>query len=280
MKKTVKKILLGAMLGISLVVGGCSAPKDVTYFQEFDPGSIQEVVARTPFRIKPDDKLTIIVFTSDDQLTRLFNLGFVTSRASQTLPTSGTTARIKSFAAAPESYSAYTVSPAGTIDFPVLGELKVAGMTREELAGFIKGELEGRDLVQDPVVIVEYLNMGVNVIGEVRIPGRYDINANKMTVIDALSLAGDLNITGDREHVMVLRDQEDGKVAVYELDLTKGKEMLKSPAYYLQQGDVVYVEPNNMRKRSSTVNGNQALSASLWVSIASVLTSVAVLVFK
>ncbi len=152
-------------------------------------------------------------------------------------------------------------------------------MTREEVAAFIKGELEARNLVADPVVIVEFLNFGVNVLGEVRVPARYDINSNDITLLDALTLAGDLNITADRENVMVLRE-ENGKMEVYTVDLTKGKDLLKSPVYYLRQGDTVYVGPNSMRKRSTTVNGNQALSASFWVSVASLLTSVAVLVFK
>ncbi len=279
MKKIANKILLGMILLLSIVGGGCSTPKNVTYFQEFDPGSIQEIAAQTPFRIRPDDKLSIIVYTPDDQLSRLFNLGFVTSRQLSNFSQTGSSVRFRSYAGAAESYSAFTVGKNGTIDFPVLGELKVAGMTREELAGFIKGELEAKDLVQDPIVIVEFLNMGVNVLGEVRVPGRYDMNSNQMTILDALSLAGDLNITADRQHVMVLREK-DGKMEVYTVDLTKGKEMLKSPVYYLQQGDVLYVEPNEMRKRSTTVNGNQALSASFWVSVASLLTSVAVLIFK
>lgn len=279
MNKIFKKSLAGLLACLAFMAVSCSAPKNVTVFQEFEPSSIQEVAARAPFRIKPDDKLTIMVYTSDEQLSKLFNLGIVMTRASTPIPYSGTTTRMKNYSPASESHNAYTVSPDGTIDFPILGKIEVAGMTREELAGFIKGELEGRDLVQDPIVLVEFLNIGVNILGEVRLPGRYDINSNTMTVLEALSLAGDVNITADRENIMVLREKE-GKMEVYSLDMTKGKDLLKSPVYYLEQGDVIVVQPNEMRKRSTTVNGNQALSASLWVSIASVLTSVAVLIFK
>ncbi len=279
MKKIIRNSILSFAAGLALMLGGCAAPKNVTYFQEFENLSVQDVAQNVQFRVRPDDKLSIIVYTKDDQLDRLFNLGMVSTRNTQFSAQSGTSARFKAFAGSAESYSSYTVSKSGTIDFPVLGVIKIEGMTREEVAAFIKGELEARNLVADPVVIVEFLNFGVNVLGEVRVPARYDINSNDITLLDALTLAGDLNITADRENVMVLRE-ENGKMEVYTVDLTKGKDLLKSPVYYLRQGDTVYVGPNSMRKRSTTVNGNQALSASFWVSVASLLTSVAVLVFK
>lgn len=259
------------------VAGGCT-PKNVTYFQELSPEVIEQVAQVRQFRIKPEDKLTIMVFTNDDQLSRLFNLGYVNTRVTQGFPTTSGT-KLKSFAGAGDSYAAYTVSADGTIDMPVLGVLNVEGMTREELAGFIKGEIQGKNLAQNVVVTVEFLNHGVDVIGEVRSPGRYDVNLNSLTLIEALSLAGDLNITADRENIMVLRQKGD-KMQVYEVDLTKGKDMLTSEAYYLEPGDVVYVGPNKQRKRATTVNGNNALNASFWVSVASVLTSIAVFIFK
>ncbi len=278
MKKIFRHILLSGAAACVMALASCSTPKNVTYFQEFDPGVIQEVAVRTPFKVKPDDKLSIMVYTSDDQLNRLFNLGLINNRGLPTM-SSGSSGQLKAYMGNAETFSSYTVSGEGTIDMPVLGKLKVAGMTREQVAGFIQGELEGRKLAQDPTVIVEFLNLGVNVLGEVLTPGRYDMNTNKLTVLEAVSLAGDLTINADREHIKVLREK-DGKLEVYGLDITKGKDLVTSPAYYLEQGDIVYVEPNAMRKRSTIANGNQVLSASLWVSIASVLTSVAVLIFK
>lgn len=278
MNRQIKHLLLSVATASTLIFGSCTTPKNVTYFQEFDPGILQEVAVRTPFKVKPDDKLSIMIYTSDDQLNRLFNLGLSNVRG---LPTSayGKSAELRAYMGQTETFSSYTVSADGTITMPVLGELKVEGMTREQVAGFIQGELEGRKLAQDPTVIVEFLNLGVNVMGEVGEPGRYDMNANKLTVLDALTLAGDLTINADRKHIKVLREK-DGKMEVYGLDITKGKDLIKSPAYYLEQGDIVYVEPNAMRKRSTVANGNQVLSASLWVSVASVLTSAAVLIFK
>ena len=145
-------------------------------------------------------------------------------------------------------------------------------MTRAELAGYIKGELMGRELVKDPTVVVEFLSSGINVIGEVNRPGRYDLNRDDLNILEALSLAGDLSITGQRKNVKVIR-VEDGQVNTYTLDLTDAGSLMKNPAFYLQQDDVIYVEPNNMRKRQTTVNGNNALSTGFWISVASLITS-------
>ena len=167
----------------------------------------------------------------------------------------------------------YTVTPAGTIDMPVLGEIKVSGMTRSELAGFIKGELMGRDLAKEPVVTVEFANMGVSIMGDVVRPGRYDINQDKINILEAISMAGDLTLQGKRENIAVLRETN-GEVKTYRVDLTNYKELTQSPVYYLQQGDIIYVEPNDMRKRQTTTNGNNIYTTGFWISVASLLTSI------
>lgn len=172
----------------------------------------------------------------------------------------------------PDGISKYTVTANGDIDFPVLGMLHVEGMTRGELSGFIKGELMGQNLVKDPVVTVEFLNVGFSVMGEVASPGRYDLNKDKINVLEALSLAGDMTIQGQRENVMLIREDKTG-IHSYRLDMTNLSELAKSPAFYIRQGDVIYVEPNDVRKRQTTANGNNVLSASFWVSVASLLTS-------
>ncbi len=145
-------------------------------------------------------------------------------------------------------------------------------MTRPELAGYIKGELAGRDLAKDPTVVVEFPATGVNILGEVMQPGRYDLNRDRINVIEAISLAGDMTISGQRQNVKVIREEE-GKVKTYVLDLTNMEKSLASPGYYLQQNDIVYVEPNEKRKRETTVNGSNALSTSFWVSVGSLLMS-------
>ena len=247
----------------------CAAPKTISYFQDLNPGE-SELTITDPVEIKiqPKDKLSILVNSQDPRLTNLFNLPILSSQI-------GTDNNYNQN----RGLSGYTVNKNGSIDFPVLGEIKVQGMTREDVAAYIKKELILQDLIKDPVVTVEFMNLCISVMGEVNHPGRYNIDRDHLTVLDALSMAGDLTIFGNREKVLILR-QESGKQRVYGVDLNSAQHMYSSPVYYLQQGYVVYVEPNDTRKRQSTVNGNNIRSTSFWISIASLLTSIAILFVK
>lgn len=279
MKKSNRYVVRFAFFALFvMLLGSCTAPKNITYIQDLNEDVIIENAKRKSMRIQPDDKISIIVHSKDPELAALFNLPVVTN-STRNMAQSGNGVQNRSYNTA-EGISSYTVSPEGTIDFPVLGTLKIAGMTRAELAAFIKGELIGKNLVKDPTVVVEFLNTGISIMGEVKTPGRYDMNRDNITILEAISLAGDLTIQGQRENVKVVREEADGTMKIYKLDLTNGKQMLESPAYYLKQNDIVYVEPNNIKKRETTVNGNTYLSASFWISVASFLTSIAVLVFK
>lgn len=255
-----------------ILATGCSTPKDVAYFQDVnETGLILQESGE--LKIEPNDKISIIVKTMEPTLSALFNLPTVTDRLGETNTLTTGTGTMRSTSLLSAGMSKYTVSPEGTIDFPVLGVLKVAGMTRNELAGFIKGELMGRDLAKDPVVTVEFVNMGVSVLGEVMRPGMFDITSDRVTLVDAIAMAGDLTLQGKRENVSVVREQ-DGVVKNYKVDLTNLKELTESPVYYLKQGDVVYVEPNDMKKRQTTTNGNNVYTTGFWISVASLLTSV------
>lgn len=252
----------------------CSAPSQVTYFQDLRPGeSEQKVVAATEIKVRPGDKLSIIVNSRDPQLTQLFNLPYVGQQIGQGAVTANNTTNSS------QGVSGYTVDEEGMIDFPVLGKIEIAGKNREEVAAFIKEELLSKNLVKDPVVTVEYMNLCISVLGEVTKPGRYSIDRDKVTVLDAISMAGDLTIYGKREKVLVLREEE-GVQHVYGINLCSAEHLYTSPVYYLRQNDVVYVEPNNVRARQATVNGNNVRSTSFWISLASLLTTIAVLVFK
>lgn len=257
----------------------CKAPKDIAYFQDLQENMVAMPSAVQQIRIEPGDKLMITVKTADPALSALFNLQVVTDRSSQETAPSSTNYMSKSYSSQADGIARYTVTPQGEIDFPVLGMLHVAGLTRSECAAFIKGDLMGRNLVKDPVVTVEFLNTGVAVLGEVKNPGRFDVNQDKISLLEAISYAGDLNITGKRDNISVIREEGDG-IHTYRVDITNFSELSKSPAYYLKQGDIVYVEPNNVKKNQATVNGNNVLSASFWISVASLLSSVAVLIFK
>ncbi|MCH5235248.1 MAG: polysaccharide biosynthesis/export family protein [Muribaculaceae bacterium] len=269
-----KSIKLSSLfLASILVFASCGTPKKVAYFQDVNTEEI--VIPSTGgIIIRPNDKLSITVKTMEPSLSALFNLPVVTERFVDNMATNSTASgNMRNNTATSSALSKYTVSPQGTIDFPVLGEIKVTGMNRFELAGFIKGELMGRNLAKDPVVTVEFINMGVSILGEIKNPGFYDINQDHISIIEAISMAGDLNLTGKRDNVAVLRETPEG-VKTYRVDLTNFNELSQSPAYYLQQGDIVYIEPNDMRKRESTTNGNNVYSTGFWISVASLLTSV------
>lgn len=260
-------------LGVATLTS-CGSSKKVVYFQDLKPGETEiqlpEVKAIT---VRPEDKISIIVNSRDPQLTDLFNLPYVSRQLGQSLSRNGITTGIS------QGVSVYTVNAEGEIDFPVLGKIKVAGMKREEIAETVKNKLITENLVKDPVVTVEFANLCISVLGEVNHPGRFSIDRDRLTILDALSMAGDLTIYGNRYKVMVLRQEGDIQ-RVYGVDLTSGNHIYTSPAYYLQQNDVVYVEPNDVKARQSTVNGNNVRSTSFWISLASLLTSVAILIFN
>ena len=245
--------LLSIALGMMLLTS-CASTKQISYFQDVQPGgTITQTVEPTVIKVWPKDKISIIVNSKDPMLANLFNLPLVSKQIGQTSSATGSSS---------QGISGYTIREDGCIDFPVIGDIYVAGMTREEIAALIKNELIERNLVKDPVVTVEFLNLTVSVLGEVSSPGRYNIDRDQITLLDALSMAGDLTIFGKRDEVLVMREVQDGRQQVYRVNLCSANDLYNSPVYYLQQNDVVYVEPNSMRTRQSTVNGNNVRSAS------------------
>lgn len=270
-KSLLKNALAFFVAASAMLISSCNSSKDVLYFQDLKPGDNVAVSAiPVPVTVKPDDKISIVVNSRDPQLMALFNLPRVNKQMSTVGQASSTNVSNG------QDVMGYTVDSRGEIDFPVLGKIKVEGKTREEIGAYIKNELIAKNLVKDPIVTVEFMNLCVSVLGEVNSPGRYGIDRDKTTIIDALSMAGDLTINGNRNNVTVLR--QDGDVQrVYAIDLTSGNDIYSSPAYYLQQNDVIYVEPNEMRARQSTVNGNTIRSASFWISITSLVMSIVVL---
>lgn len=258
-------------------LSSCSTPKDITYFQDSESLNGMAVQAEQQFRLRPEDKINIVVNSSNPMLAQQFTLTVPNSRYAL-----GANAVAKNSNSNNGSYSqpvAYTVDEQGTIEFPILGKISVAGKTRREVAEYIKDRLVARELVADPIVTVEYVNMGVNVLGEVGKPGHVDITRDHLTIIDALSAAGDLTINGNRRNVLVSR-QVEGVNQVYAIDLTNMQQVLNSPAYYLQQNDLVYVSPNNKRKREANATGNTFNTPAIWISIASLLTTITALIIK
>ncbi len=264
MKKTLFSFCLSlCFLSAVTLISSCASSKKVVYFQDVVPGETAiDVATVAPIRIQPEDRLSIIVTTRDEQLADLFNLSKGGGQG-----VSNT------------NFLNYTVDSQGFIDFPILGKLKVQNMKREEVATYIKQELINRNLLKDPVVTVNLQNLYVSVMGEVGSPGRINIDKDRITLLDALTAAGDLTIQGNRTKVMVMR-QEGNKQRAYAVDLTSGKDIYTSPVYYLQQNDLVYVEPIPMKARQADVNGNMLHTPGFWMSVVSFLSTFAVLIFK
>lgn len=265
--KALPILLLGVMLFSS-----CNPQKNVTYIQDTENMMKLRASYEQNIVLKPEDQVFIIVSCRDPQISAMFNLPYYTNRIGGVESFSSSNFTINSYSSA-NSVVGYTVDNEGTIDFPILGKIPVAGLRRQEVAELVKQKLIESNQIKDPVVTVEYMNLGVAVLGEVARPGRFRIDRDHFSIFDALSMAGDLNINGKRQNITVLRHTLDGD-QVYKVDLTSGKEIYKSPAFYIQQGDVVYVAPTSKRARESSVNGNTIRSASFWVSIASLATSV------
>lgn len=263
MKK--KNVVFSIVTALMLI--SCATPK-VAYFQNVQPGAAETVSEPMEIRIRPSDKISILVNSKDQLLVNLFNLPVITRQIGMTSNNNTS-----------QGISGYTVNDEGNIDFPVLGNVHVEGMTRAEIAAYIKKELMEKNLVKDPVVTVEFMNLTVSVLGEVAHPGRFSIDKDRLTLLEALSLAGDLTIYGKRDNILVQRE-ENGTKVFYRVNINTGEDLYTSPVYYLQQNDVVYVEPNSVRARQSTVNGNNVRSTSFWISLVSLLTTITVLIVK
>ncbi len=268
MKKQMMQRIFQLFVAVALF-SGCAAPK-IAYFQDVYAGSAAQIATSTDIRVQPEDKISIVVNSRDPLLANLFNLPVITR-------TIGATTEQNTFY--DRGISGYTVNKSGDIEFPVLGKIHIEGMTREEIASKIKNELVSQNLVKDPVVTVEFMNLTVSVLGEVTRPGRFNIDKDRITLLDAIGMAGDLTVFGKRDRVIVQREVN-GEQKAYFVDLTSARSLYRSPVYYLKQNDIVYVEPNDFKARQSTVNGNTVRSSSFWVSIASLLTSIMVLIVK
>ena len=251
-----KKLL--SLLLVAVIATACSTSKDVLYFQDAKGGDTKNVTTLVnKIKMKPGDKITIIVNSKDPELTALYNL----MSSSRTLSSSSSTSS--------NGYSMpYTIDSYGNIDFPVIGKMNIEGKTREEVAEYIKNELITRKQVLDPIVIVEYVNQNFTVLGDVNSPGKVNIDRDQMTIIDAIALAGDLKVTGKRNDVTVLRQEGDTQ-KIYEIDLRDTESINSSPAYYIQQNDIVYVKPNSKSAAGSSINSNTLRSTSFWMSLAS-----------
>lgn len=258
-----RKLILLFIAGF--IAASCASTKHVTYFQDIpiNDTTWQNQQGAT-VKIQSGDAISIVVNTQDPLLDAQFNLAYIQRYLGMTET---------SYSGSSQGISRYTVNQEGNILFPVLGDIHVLGLTRQEIQDKIREELINANLVKDPVITVEFMNLYVSVLGDVVKPGRYTIDRDQITILDAISKAGDLNITGNRINVLVLRTEIDNTQKAYRVDLCNASKLYKSPVFYLQQNDIIYVEPNQKKVRDSTVNGNNILSTAFWISVVSVVLS-------
>ena len=236
-------ILFSAMLLTS-----CATKKEVVYFQ--NTSSFETIVDKNSFtpKFKVDDLVNIHVSTLDIEASVPFNLFRGASEGG----------------IRPEQVD-YLVDQDGEIDFPVIGKIKISGLSAEEVRVLLREKLN--DFLKNPIINIRLQNFTVTILGEVRMPGTYPVNGERISILEALGLAGDLTVKGVRTNVMVIRDFDGTKVYT-RIDLTK-KEAMSSPVYYLTQNDVVYVEPNKSAITASSLDNR----ASFAISIASILVT-------
>ena len=232
---------------VILLVGflnSCKTPTDVVYFQKST--HLEKVPIKNSFTpvFKVDDVVSILVSASDMDAARPFNL-----MQGSTFDISNSTSGSN---AGGSTEPTYLIDEEGSIEFPVLGKLMIAGKTRVQVKQLLKEKL--KVYIKDPIVNVRLKNFKITVIGEVNQPGSFSIPNERITIIEAIGLAGDLTIKGKRDNIMVIREH-DGVNRYYRIDITS-KHLFDSPVYYLAQNDVLYVEPNESQIRNSKTNNN------------------------
>lgn len=248
---------LSSLLALAfLLLSSCSTPYNVAYFQDMPIEQQVEIVAPQQVILQPADQISVLVSTRDASLSSMFSLysNYMIGEAT----------RLGSSNYRP---SEYTIGSDGKIDFPVLGRIQAAGLSREGLQASIKQMIQDKNLVKDLVVTVEFVNLNVTMIGATGHVGRIRIDRDQFTLLDAIAQSGDLQITGQRENIRVIREIGDDKRIAYEVNMCSAEELYNSPVYYLQQNDVIYVEPNNKVKRTATEYGSRMVNYTFWTSL-------------
>lgn len=230
--KNILTVVITTILFVS-----CATKEDVVYFNGMNSSDNSIGLDSYSPTYHIDDQLTIIVNAIDPEAARAFN------KISVSVAQDAQDARGR------ERIQPYRIDSDGNIDFPVLGEIQLAGLNREQATKLLQDRLV--DYIKDPIVDIQTINYKITVMGEVRNPGTYTATNERITLLEAIALAGDLTIYGERENVLVIQDY-DGKKSYTRVNL-KSDDLFNSPVYYLSQNDVVYVEPNKTQAKSSSI---------------------------
>ena len=241
-----------------LLITSCGSLKKVTYFQEIDKANLPEYeyLVESQLRILPNDNLHITVSTMDPMYSAPYNMAHISS----------SNINIEAL-----SISGYLVDQDGFINFPVLGPVRVGGMTKNEAIEYLQSRIS--DYINNPVVNIRFLNFRVTILGEVIRPGIYSSLEEKLSIVEALGKAGDMTIYGKRDNVLICR-AVNGENKFYRMNLNS-PEIFTDPNFYLKQNDIIYVQPNKSRASASSVNPFAALSISI-ISLLATLTTLTI----
>ena len=256
---SIKRILF--LLVTPMLIASCTSYKDVPYLQ--NPESVNNHLKKMPLydaHIMPKDLLSITVNTTDPQAAAPFNL---------TMQTPVNVGQENTYTTTQPSLQQYLVNNEGEIIMPVIGKLAVVGMTKNEAEDVIRQKLRPY-LKEEPIVNVRMANYKISVLGEVANPGSFTISNEKVNVMEALAMAGDMTIYGIRNDIKLVREDALGTRQIISLDLNKA-DIVTSPYFYLKQNDIIYVTPNKAKAKNSSI-GNHT---TLWFSATSILVSIA-----
>ncbi|MBQ7362175.1 MAG: polysaccharide biosynthesis/export family protein [Bacteroidaceae bacterium] len=239
----IRKVLQFVSLVTILIMTSCASRKDFIYLQDMDELHEYPVIQKYEAIIHRDDKLSITVNSKNPELALPFNMG-----SSYTIGADGniiSTPTAQPTSGSGKDVAGYLVDVAGDIDFPVLGKLHVEGMTRAQLTTLIKKRLVEEGHIANPIVTVNFLNFKFSVLGEVNGVGTYEITGDRITLLEAIAMAGDLRPTARLDRIGVIREYGNKRRILFH-DI-RSKDIFTSPCYYLQQNDIVYVEPTRQK---------------------------------
>ncbi len=227
----------------------CASRKDVVYYQNIDTMAAQEKSSSYEVKIQPDDLLMIIVSAEDPEIAMPFNLASISTSSPGKLD--ATTGQ--------QTMQLYLVDVTGTIDFPILGKLKISGLTRSEVLKMLQDRIAM--YIKKPIINLRIMNFKISVQGEVNAPGSYPVPSDRISLIEAITMAKDLTIYGKRDNILIIREI-DGVKFYNRVDITKA-DFITSPFYYLAQNDVIYVEPNKNRINGAAIGANTGVIISI-----------------
>ena len=254
-----KKFLIPFVAVAAMIFTGCASPKKIAYLQHAEDENYDATRYQHNIKVMPKDNLTILVTATDPDAVSIFNKHI---------------SRNQNQAGIGGNMYSYAVDDDGTINFPIVGRIKVEGLSRLEVEQLIGDKIKPYLAEsENPIVTVRINSFHFTILGEVGSPGVKTSGREKCSLLDAIAMSGDINILGKRDNIMLIREAADGGKSVHRLNILDPS-VMKSPYFYLQQNDVLYIEPNSIRKTNASIG----TSPHLWFSLASVLVSSVTLV--